>query len=189
MSEPKPIAVVSAQQGYEGLHQAMRARAEELGIARDQIDELASLTRGHASKLLSPYPMKAIGRTTLGPMLYALKLKLLVVADDDVIWVDEPKERNASQARCSKPLQAGTANMPEVRTLQRKIKMELARKIGRKGGLKSGKARRRKPAKIPRWKRRSIARKAARARWRKASGALRHAVKAPSSPHGGSPRE
>jgi hypothetical protein len=147
MTAPRTIATVSALQGYEGLHQAMRARAEELSISREQIDELASLTRGHAGKLLAPYPIKAIGRTTLGPMLYALKLKLIVVPDDEIVWAEAPLERvncYAKNAVATKPLHKGMANNPEIRSIRRKVLSETMQKNGRKGGLKSGRVRRRK---------------------------------------------
>jgi hypothetical protein len=102
---PRQIAVVTAITGYDGLNGAFRARAEELNITRDDVDVLGGLTRGHGSKILAAYPQKAIGRTTLGPILHALKLKLIVVPDDDVIWKDEPRGR-----RIKRPVMLHTAD-------------------------------------------------------------------------------
>lgn len=164
---PEPIAEVRAAQGYDGLHQALRARADALGVPREQLDELAGLTRGHAGKLLAPYPGRAMGRTTLGPMMYALKVKLLVVPDDEIQWHLEPNQRSEAYAKnaCMKPLRAGNGNMREVRMLQRQLKRDIAKRNGKKGGRKSGEARRANGVKIPRSKRRAIARYAACKRW------------------------
>lgn len=156
------LAEITAESGYEGLHQAFRAQAERLNLSRDQIDELATLTRGHASKLLAPYPIRAIGRTTLGPMLYALKAKLLFVPDETIEWSEEPNDRDASQARAGKPLDRGSANLPEMRSISRKVITEAMRKNGRKGGLKSAKAR----ARLSHEQRSRIAKRAARTRLR-----------------------
>lgn len=160
--QPRQIAIVKAEQGYDGLHQAFRARADELRIARDQIDELASLTRGHASKLLAPYPMRAIGRTTLGPLLYALKLKIVLVPDDDVIWSAEPAARNEAQTRGTKPLRMGLGNLPESRFLSKQLLSKALQKCGKKGGKRSAALRARKSPQ----ERSEIARKAWRTKRR-----------------------
>jgi hypothetical protein len=119
------------------LHRSLRARADELQLSRTQIEELAGLTGGHAAKILAPYPMRAIGRTTLGPMLYALKLKILVVPDDSIKWAEEPDKRDLAQTRDTKPLGIGMANMPEVRAIRRQVLQSTLSKFGKKGGKKS----------------------------------------------------
>jgi hypothetical protein len=53
------------------------------------------------SKILAAYPIKAIGRTTLGPMLHALKIKLIVVPDDQVIWADNRAADASKDGACS----------------------------------------------------------------------------------------
>jgi hypothetical protein len=141
MSDARTIGIVTAEQGYDGLHRSLRARADELQLSRTQIEELAGLTGGHAAKILAPYPMRAIGRTTLGPMLYALKLKILVVPDDSIKWAEEPDKRDLAQTRHTKPLHIGTANMPEVRAIRRQVLQSTLSKFGKKGGRKSAQAR------------------------------------------------
>lgn len=163
MSEARAIAVVTAEQGYDGLQRGLRARADELQLSRTQIEELAGLTGGHAAKILAPYPLKAIGRTTLGPMLYALKLKLLVVPDDTIEWGEEPDKKDLAQTRNGKPLPIGVANMPEVRAIRRQVLQSTLSKFGKKGGKKSAQARARKS---PEQRSRSV-RKAWRTRRRK----------------------
>jgi hypothetical protein len=137
MTDARTIGIVTAEQGYDGLHRSLRARADELQLSRTQIEELAGLTGGHAAKILAPYPMRAIGRTTLGPMLYALKLKILVVPDDSIKWAEEPEKRDLAQTRDGKPLPIGMANMPEVRAIRRQVLQSTLSKFGKKGGKKS----------------------------------------------------
>src|SRR5262245_56713324 len=68
------------------VHRALRARAEQLNITRLQIDEIAGLTPGYASKVLAAEPMiSCVGAKTLGPLLGTLGLKLLVVEDDEAL--------------------------------------------------------------------------------------------------------
>jgi hypothetical protein len=164
MTATRTIATVTAEQGYDGLQRGLRARADELQLSRTQIEELAGLTGGHASKLLAPYPIKAIGRTTLGPMLYALKLKLLIVPDDSIEWREEPDKKNLAQARDTKPLGMGIANIPEVRAIRRQVLQSTLSKFGKKGGRKSAQLRAGKsPGELSR-----MARKAWRTKRRKA---------------------
>lgn len=178
MSEPIEIPIADATTGYDGLQRAFRARADELQLSRTQIEELAGLTGGHAGKLLAPYPVRAIGRTTLGPLLYALKAKLILVPDESIVWTDDPGKRNESQARSRKPLETGIANIPEVRSIRRKVLHETLSKFGRKGGLKSAKAR---ASKSPE-ERSRIARKAARTRRRRERERRRATRCAPTQP-------
>ena len=75
---PRPIAEVH---DYAGLHRVLRERAEELGISRLVLDEISGVCAGYSSKVLCSPPMKNLGAVTLGPMLGALGLKLLVTED------------------------------------------------------------------------------------------------------------
>jgi hypothetical protein len=161
---PRQIAVVTAITGYDGLNGAFRARAEELNITRDDVDVLGGLTRGHGSKILAAYPQKAIGRTTLGPILHALKLKLIVVPDDDVIWKDEPRGRRIKRPVMLHTAEHGVANMPESRALQAKVVRDLLHKHACKG-LRLARAARN--TKLSPKQRRRIAKHAANARWHK----------------------
>lgn len=66
---------------YAGLIQVLRDRRDELDIPHEVIGEIAGLQSGYASKLLAPNPMKGLGPVTLGPMLGALGLAVIVVED------------------------------------------------------------------------------------------------------------
>lgn len=93
-TEPRQIAVVT---DYDGLVAACRARADALNISRDTIDEVAGLPKGYASKALMAMPFdgksasggrlsaRNLGRITLGPMLGALGVALVMVEDPEAL--------------------------------------------------------------------------------------------------------
>jgi hypothetical protein len=78
----RPLAVVC---DYAQLHAALRRPAEEIGISRVEIDRLAGLADGHASKLLSPVPIKKLGHISLGPILSVLGLKIALIEDPEAV--------------------------------------------------------------------------------------------------------
>lgn len=80
MTEPRQLAVVRE---YLELIDALRARAMDLNVSRQEIDALSGLQPGYTSKLLGPVPIKKLGLGSLGPMLQALGLALAVVEDGD----------------------------------------------------------------------------------------------------------
>lgn len=82
MIEPRQIAVVH---DYDGLHAALRARADELRISRESIDANAGFQDGYTGKLLAPVPIKGIGQVTLGPLLTVLGLKIVLIEDADAL--------------------------------------------------------------------------------------------------------
>jgi hypothetical protein len=94
MTEPRQIAVA---RDYAQLHAALRARADELGLSRDTIDRYG-LPRGYASTLLAPVPVKAIGRMSLGPLLGALGLMLIVVEDAELLAQFAAAEKRRNEA-------------------------------------------------------------------------------------------
>ena len=74
-------ATLATVRDYDQLQQAMRARADNLNINRETIDELAYLPRGYAGKVLATKPSRRIGANLIGDFLRTLGLKLLVVED------------------------------------------------------------------------------------------------------------
>jgi hypothetical protein len=66
---------------YADLHRLLRARAEQLDVSRLVLDEIAGLQSGYSSTLLAPRPRKRLGHMSLGAMLGALGLALVVVED------------------------------------------------------------------------------------------------------------
>jgi hypothetical protein len=80
MSIARPIP------GYRGLVETCRARAEELGISRLEIDRLAGLPDGYSAKLLgrgnSTKKKARLWPIGLEGMLAVLGLKMLLVEDE-----------------------------------------------------------------------------------------------------------
>jgi len=70
---------------YHGLHMALRARAEQIGASRLAIDDLAGLQPGYSGKLLGPRMVKKLGALSLGALLQALGLKLIVAEDAEAV--------------------------------------------------------------------------------------------------------
>src|SRR5258705_428025 len=112
-------------------------------------DDVAGLPLRYTMKLLAPVPVKGIGRTSLGPLLGALGLKLVVAVDHEVLARIRPRligRHHASLALLpvGKPRQkAYTINSTEVSLLYNE----------------------RRTLKLSPSRRSSIARIAAKARW------------------------
>jgi hypothetical protein len=153
--QPRQLAIVH---DYDGLHAALRARIDELQIVVGQhkrgqktFDERTGLPDGYASKLLAPVPMKGLGKISLGPMLTALGLKLVVVEDLDAVRQITSKLPRKLHANGSIPTERGP-----YRRRYPKLGSGWGRVMRARGLLL-----------IPAHKRRQIARAAAKARWSK----------------------
>ena len=71
--------------GYKGLVETCRARAEELGISRLELDRLSGLPSGYAAKLLGKEGCKRKKRMWpigLESMLGVLGLKVFLIEDE-----------------------------------------------------------------------------------------------------------
>lgn len=77
-----PLAEI---RNYDELNAALRKRADDLNVSRETIDAVSGLQSGYAAKLLAPVPIRTLSRMSLGAMLGALGLKLLVVEDLDTV--------------------------------------------------------------------------------------------------------
>jgi hypothetical protein len=66
---------------YESLREGLRARAAELGITRQTIDHVGRLPDGHAGGLLAENSARTFGIRSLGKLLKALGVRLLLVED------------------------------------------------------------------------------------------------------------
>lgn len=150
----------------EALHEAFRDRVEDLNVSRIELDAVAGLTPGYASKLLCDPPMKFVGRETLPKMLKGTGLAIALVVDDGKLAArsaETPKRkykigriRNAPSIPTE--IQVNPVNIEELVKQERKARM---REIGLKGN-KSGKRRAAIEAKKARQRRASHA---ARKRW------------------------
>jgi hypothetical protein len=66
----------------EALTAAVRDRAEDLNVPRLELDAAGGLQSGYSAKLLCDPPLKTLGAVSLGAMLKATGLALVVVIDD-----------------------------------------------------------------------------------------------------------
>lgn len=85
MSAPRVIAEVRSQDGWDGLLEAFRRAVDARGTTYETTSELAGLPTRYVNKLLAPVPVKNIGRESLGPLMGATAVKILVVDDDEML--------------------------------------------------------------------------------------------------------
>lgn len=95
---PRTIATCT---DMDGLLAAFRARAEALNVSRATIDDVSGLQSGYTGKLLANPPIKNVGAMSLGPLLGALGLAIVLVEDADQMRRIKSRmsERNAAQVR------------------------------------------------------------------------------------------
>ena len=157
MTEPRQIATI---RDYADLLEALRGRAEELKLSRQTIDEISGLPDGYAGKLFAPVPIKGLGPVSLGPILGALGLFLVVFEDVEALRrfaarrtqkFGGPGGRPAGQAMLAKRRPSGWALLPLV-TDSEFQKIMRCRQLATQGHEQ----------------RKRIARKAAKARWKSA---------------------
>ena len=132
---------------FDELQALLRDRAEQLKISRVDLDRICGLTGGHASKLLSPRPIKRISNITLPFMLAGLAIKLVAV--------DDAEAREKLLQKHQKRREGCTMHAAAVHTMFSK---RFIRKIARAGGLASRKY-------MPKRKATALGRKAAQVRW------------------------
>ena len=157
---------------YDELISAFRARADELQITRETIDAVSGLQCGYSGKLLGNAPIRQLGKVSLGPMLQTLGLALVVV--EDLAALQRIEKQPAQRARKKQD----TSHTILPRKKRKKWRFPKGREFS--DLMNSRRTLRLDPA-----KRRRIARKAIRARWRKhreARRAVRSAELVPASP-------
>lgn len=148
MTDGRRIATVTS---YDELIAAFRARADELKVTRETLDSVTGLQTGYSGKLLAPVPMKSLGRVSLGPMLQAMGLAIVLVEDPEALrrFAGQHAERKRTELATGKP---------EI--LTRPISLRKLRRMARLGGIK-------RAEKLSPKKRKMIALKAAMAGVRK----------------------
>ena len=114
MTEPRRLAVI---RDYDGLHQAVKARVEELGVTRMNLDAYAKLQPGYSGKLFATIPAKRLGQS-LGPVVQTLGLELWVM-----VAVERPRIiESVVEGRKKRPVRSadvqGLASMPWIKTIQ-----------------------------------------------------------------------
>jgi len=66
---------------YAGMLAALRDRADELRLSREAIDQVAGLPSGYSGKILGIGQVRRLNLISLGPVLGALGVKLVMVVD------------------------------------------------------------------------------------------------------------
>jgi hypothetical protein len=143
---------------YAQLVRAIRSWIAELGVAGETVDDVAGLPLRYTMKLLGSRFLKntgcSLGRTSMGPILGTLGLKLVVAVDHEVL--ERIRPRLIARHHASTALLA-QGNLKKRPYLAFKGDPEIARMFMQRRVLSQSPSRRSK-----------IARIAARERWRKA---------------------
>jgi len=84
---------------YDDLREALRVRCKALKVSRETIDEIAGLGSCYTNKLMAPVPVKNFGRISLGAMLGAMGVMLVLVEDMDALERVERRLRKAKNPR------------------------------------------------------------------------------------------
>lgn len=159
--EARTIAVA---RHYAELVAACRKRVAELDITHAELDHLAGLQDGYASKLLCEPPMKRMGPLTMFLVFEALGMQ--VAFQDDSAALDRIKTRLVRRM-FPRRMPGRSVHDPMIIVLQ----PDLLAKARRRGGENSRKYMGRRQAK-------RIAKQAARIRWAKVRAADTSAAKA-----------
>jgi len=152
------------------LIEALRARRDSLNISHETIDSIAGLQSGYTSKLLAPKPIKNLGPMSFGSLLGALGLAVVVVEDPQAVVRVEKHWQKRKRPQKLPPLSISLSISNEV-PMELQITPELQgilhrpeymREIGLRGNIKRN-------MNLSKWKRRVLARRAAKARWARIS--------------------
>lgn len=146
MKRQRTIAptVLATARDYVEFVSALRARRDALRVTDATLDGISGLPDRYVQKLLCHRPSKAIGLTSMGPLLGALGLALLIVHDNKAL---KRVENRLVRRKHRKVHTAVSTTLITVET--------------------AGEMVRRRLAKVPPRRRAAIARKAALMRWRK----------------------
>jgi hypothetical protein len=122
------MRVIAEVCDYPALIAALRGRVAEHQICLSRLDELTGMSDRYSSKVLTPggYGQRTLGLHSLGPVLQALGVKLILADDPETRARMEPRwpRANTSQQR----VKAGATRKPVDRSF--------FKEIGRLGGLK-----------------------------------------------------
>jgi hypothetical protein len=98
---PMP-AVAKIIGDYSEFLDAIRARVDEMGMTRLELDHQAGLQDGYSGKTLGPAKIRSYGMRTLGPTLGALGLKMVLIEDTaqtgKILARRQPRERPVRQS-------------------------------------------------------------------------------------------
>lgn len=142
---PQPIATLRS---YDDLRRAVADHCERIAMSRMELDAEAGLTDGHAAKLLAAKARKKLGIVTLGRVIAAAGLVLILAVDPDA----PPRDLDVSSAESRRQRYDRAKHWRRNRSSS-----AWGRRMVAKRNLKLSPA-----------QRSEIARKAAKARWQRA---------------------
>jgi hypothetical protein len=99
----RPLAVCRT---YRAIQAQLRARADEVGVSREALAELAGLPSGYPATLLAPHGAKRLGPISWDVMLPALGLAVVIV--EDPAAVERMRPRWAKMQRHEEKVNPGT---------------------------------------------------------------------------------
>jgi hypothetical protein len=150
--QPRPLAICRS---YHDLRRAIVDWCERIGMSRAELDLKADLAEGHSGKLLAPRAIKKFGAVSLGRVLAAAGLVLIVAVEPEADDVDVDLRERVAAAASGSASERTHGQRPGEHW--RSIKgTAWARRMNGRRALKLSPARRRE-----------IARQAAQARWRR----------------------
>lgn len=149
------------------LVEAIRRRRDELNISHETIDTIAGLQSGYTSKLLGPLQLKGFSHMSLGAVLGALGIGLVVIEDPEAVAkVCNRWQKRKRPQRLQPSISLSMPNeVPSEMQITPELQAQLAIKVrmramGLRGNLKRNQ-------RLSPWKRKVLARRAAKARWNK----------------------
>lgn len=148
---------------YAGLVDALRDRKESLGLTDRAIEEIAGFHGGYAGKLLGEMHVRTFGQMSLGAILGALGLRIVLV--EDATALERAKRHGGWETKLVESDQTSREVMIGNRTIQRAFDAVL-KEFSRRGN----EARR---TKLSARRRRAIARHAGKCSWAKRRQAKR----------------
>lgn len=148
--------VLGEAKTYDDLIEVYRARIAELGVTYATVDDLSGLQSGYVGKILGDGRVKALGPLSMGLLNTTLAIKFVVV-EDPVTLLQMAQKWELRIRPASMPSRASTRAMERFKPIvTQALNSERAALGGRARALKLTPARRR-----------AIAKRAARARWRR----------------------
>src|SRR5262245_52806387 len=147
---PRVIAVVNSMSEW---HAAIRARADEVGLSRQTLDQANGMPDGYCGKLFCNPPMRIAGPASFFPVTASLGLAVQLVEDPALMLRVQNHPR-----RCAKSVRVGKNHWRHAKRLG--TITEAARRNGAKGGRTTF-------ANMDATRLREHQSRAAKARWRK----------------------
>lgn len=130
---------------YDQLIAAFRARRDELKVTHLTLDDIAGLQGGYTGKLLSDPPIRAFGRVSLGPILGALGLAVVLVQDNAALRRVQDRLVTRKHRKMHADRSQSWFTSKNAREMARRRAMKMSEKERSASASKAAKARWRKP--------------------------------------------